>query len=368
MLRSKLSLAIKVFTVLATMAVGVFSTPSFALADAPSQQAMAGFTCQYYFVRWGDNLTRIAVWYGVTVRSIMDANGLVKTTIYPNQRLCIPRYTPTPSAGGWQAQYWNNTTQSGTPALVRSDASLDFNWGYGSPDRSRVFANYFSARWTRAFTFVGGVYHFSLIVDDGIRLFVDGNVILDRYSYVGAQNNQLDVPISPGIHAITVDYVQQAGLAYVRAAFVRVTSGGPQPCGNWCPPVSTNGPWYAQYYSGIDLNGALLKVASYGGLNFNWGWGSPDPAVPTSLWSVRYMQTRYFAKGVYRFVARSDDGVRIFVDDKPVVNQWVQQSARTITGDIALNAGNHNVRVEYMQVYGVAELQVYWEFLGNPNP
>ena len=177
------------------------------------------------------------------------------------------------------------------------------------------------------------------------------------------------MPISPGAHTVTVDYVQQAGLAYVRATFIRNTGDvPPQPCGASCPPVSTNGPWYAQYYSGVDLNGALLKVASYNGLNFNWGWGSPGATVPTTLWSVRFTQTRYFATGVYRFVARSDDGVRIFVDDQPVINQWVQQSARTVTGDIALNAGNHNVRVEYMQIYGVAELHVYWEFLGNPNP
>lgn len=367
MMQSRMSTALKLFSTFAIVATVVLGSPSVANAD-DSTQPTAGASCQYYIVRWGDNLTRIAIWYGVTVRSIMNANGLVRTVIYPWQRLCIPVFTPAPAAGGWQAIFWNNTTQTGNPALIRNDTFVDFNWGYGSPNSSFVFSSYFSARWTRSFTFLGGVYRFNLIADDGIRAMVDGNVIFDQYSYVGAQSNQIDVAITPGVHTITYDYVQQAGLAYVRATFVRISTGGTVPCTLSCPPVVSNGPWYTQYYNGIDLSGAVLKVATYGGLSFNWGWGAPDPAVPANLWSARFTQTRYFGKGVYRFVARSDDGIRIFVDDHPVVNQWVQQSARTITGDIALTAGNHNIRVEYMQVYGLAELQVYWDFLGNPNP
>lgn len=336
-------------------------------AQSGSPNMKGAFSCQYYLVRYGDNLTRIAVWYGVTVRSIMDANGLVRTTIYAGKRLCIPRYSST-SISGWHAQFWNNTTQSGVPALGRTDANLDFNWGYGSPDASFVFANYFSARWSKAYTFVGGLYRFNLVADDGIRLRIDGAVVFDRYSYVGVQDNQVDIPITPGVHEVVVDYVQQAGLAHVRATFSRISASMPRPCGYSCPPVTSNGPWGAQYYSGINLNGQLLKVATYGGLRFNWGSGSPAVEVPATMWSARYTQTRSFNAGVYRFVARSDDGVRIFVDNQLVANQWVQQSARTITGDVVLTSGIHTVRVEYMQIAGVAELQVYWEFLGNPIP
>jgi hypothetical protein len=134
-----------------------------------------------------------------------------------------------------------------------------------------------------------------------------------------------------------------------------------------CPPPHQNGPWSAQFFNNISLGGAPVFVANYDGINFDWGFGSPDPSVPVDNWSARFTQFRYFPAGVYRFVARSDDGVRIFVDDRPVINQWVQQSARTVTGDIALGAGSHLARIEYFDLTGLAELRVYWEFLGNPQ-
>jgi hypothetical protein len=84
--------------------------------------------------------------------------------------------------------------------------------------------------------------------------------------------------------------------------------------------------------------------------------------------SARFVQTVSIGAGVYRFVAGSDDGVRVWVDNQLVINQWVQQSFRTVTGDINLAAGTHTVRVEYFELTGLAQLQVYWEFLGNPNP
>ena len=34
----------------------------------------------------------------------------------------------------WEAQYFNNTNLSGTPALTRVDDKIDFDWGTGSPD------------------------------------------------------------------------------------------------------------------------------------------------------------------------------------------------------------------------------------------
>jgi hypothetical protein len=34
----------------------------------------------------------------------------------------------------WQAQYWNNQDLSGSPALTRQDANINFDWGTGSPD------------------------------------------------------------------------------------------------------------------------------------------------------------------------------------------------------------------------------------------
>jgi hypothetical protein len=347
--------------------VGLSFAPAAAASTAVAQ-GDSGYTCAWYTVKRGDTLTRIAIRYHTTVRAIMNANHMSSTRIYTGHKLCIPVWNSTPVTGPWAVSYWNNTDQSGSPALVRTESAVNNNWGYGTPDPVRVFSDNFSARYSRSFTFVGGTYRFMLSADDGIRLWVDGAVVFDQYGYVGGQSYQVDVAVNAGVHSVRVDYVERSGLAYVRASFYRLTGTAPAPCPGACPPPGTNGPWSAQYFNNMNLSGAPVYMANYGGVAFNWGMGSPHANVPVDNFSARYTQYRYFPAGVYRFVARSDDGVRIFVDDKPVVNQWVQQSARTVTGDISLNAGSHLIRVEYFDLSAFAELKVYWEFLGNPTP
>ena len=60
----------------------------------PVQAAPQNYTCLYYKVRRGNTLSGISLRYGVTVRQVMNANGLRSTRIYTGQYLCIPRYAP----------------------------------------------------------------------------------------------------------------------------------------------------------------------------------------------------------------------------------------------------------------------------------
>lgn len=64
------------------------------------------------------------------------------------------------------------------------------------------------------------------------------------------------------------------------------------------------------------------------------------------------------ADGVYRFTARGDDGVRVFVDDELVVEDDGEHAPRDADGEIALGAGFHTMRVEYFQGAGGKELSV----------
>ena len=68
----------------------------------------------------------------------------------------------------WQAQYFANRNLSGTPALTRADATIDFDWGIASPHPSIPIDN-FSARWSRTLNLEAGTYRFSTYPDDGVR-------------------------------------------------------------------------------------------------------------------------------------------------------------------------------------------------------
>ncbi len=117
---------------------------------------------------------------------------------------------PAPATNAFTGCYFNNTTLSGNPVLVRTDSQINFDWGSGTPDNSMTPYNY-SARWQGNFTFSQGNYTFNVITSDGTRLYVDGNLVLDRwrdqppYYYTVAQS------LSQGTHLITVEYYEHTG-------------------------------------------------------------------------------------------------------------------------------------------------------------
>ncbi len=155
----------------------------------PTGSAPAPACPVYHRVARGENLTRIAARYRVTVAQVQQWNRITNPNrIYVGQVLTIypprcsppgPRPTPTPPpAAGWLAQYYNNRDLSGAPVLERREANLSYNWGYGSPAPA-VFADNFSARWTRTFAMAGGTYRLTVRSDDGVRVYIDGVLVLD---------------------------------------------------------------------------------------------------------------------------------------------------------------------------------------------
>ncbi len=70
---------------------------------------------------------------------------------------------------------------------------------------------------------------------------------------------------------------------------------------------------------------------------------------------------------MYQFVARVDDGIRIYINGTLIMNEFREQSSRTFTSAVKLGAGNYNIVVEYVQYGGGSDLAMYWDFLGNPD-
>jgi hypothetical protein len=105
----------------------------------------------------------------------------------------------------------------GSPSMVRDDGvdPLNFNWGDGGPSSTcNVFGDYFSARWTRTVNFAQGVYRFTVFGDNGVRLWVDNQLRIDRWTDTVATNTA-DVQLSQGDHAIRLEYFENLGGAAV---------------------------------------------------------------------------------------------------------------------------------------------------------
>lgn len=107
---------------------------------------------------------------------------------------------------GWRGEYFANPELSGEPALVRDDPALSFAWGADSPAPGTIPPDYFSARWTRDLTLSPGAYRFTLIADDGARLLVDGQILLDAWDGTPDEGATADLTLAEGNHQVIVEY------------------------------------------------------------------------------------------------------------------------------------------------------------------
>ena len=80
---------------------------------------------------------------------------------------------PAPAVNAFTGCYYKSLDLTGTPAVVRTDAQVNFDW-FGSPPVPEIASSQFSARWQGQFTFDAGVYVFTAIASDGMRLYIDG--------------------------------------------------------------------------------------------------------------------------------------------------------------------------------------------------
>ncbi len=180
----------------------------------------------WYTVQPGDNLFRISQRFGTTVNALMALNGISNPNrIVAGQVLrvsgasmpppvVVPPVVVTPPAGLWTGLYYPNKDLSGTPALVRQDSDIKFNWGEGIP-AAGLPADNFSVLWTRTFDYAGGTYRFFATADDGVRVYVDNVMIINAWREQPATSYFGDVYLSPGTHAIRVDYFEATQVASI---------------------------------------------------------------------------------------------------------------------------------------------------------
>jgi hypothetical protein len=122
------------------------------------------------------------------------------------------------SGTGLTGSYFNTVDLSGPVTLQRVDPTVDFNWGGGSPDPI-VNADDFSVRWTgRVQAPVTGAFTFATNSDDGVRLWVDGQLVIDNWTQHGDTLNT-SAPVSLEVghqYDIRLEWFERGGAAVIR--------------------------------------------------------------------------------------------------------------------------------------------------------
>jgi hypothetical protein len=192
-------------------------------------------------------------------------------------------------------------------------------------------------------------------VDDGARLWVDDQLIIDSWHDGSAREITADHAVVQGTHSLRVEYYENTGEARIQVWWEKVTPSFPH--------------WKGEYWSNPNLSGNPALVRNDGMLDFDWGDGSPAWGLPADNFSARWTRTVTFDPGRYRLFAQADDGVRVYVDDTKVLDEWHPSDAsRVYTVDLLLT-GARRLTVEYYEGTGRARIKFWWQRIGDwPTP
>jgi len=279
--------------------------------------------------------------------------------------------TPTPPAviTDWQGEYFADAALAGTPAIVRNDVSIDFDWGEGSPANG-LPADGFSARWSRQYQFLRGQYRFTVAADDGVRFWVDGQLYVDEWHDGPFTAYPFDLDLNKGEHSLVLEYYEGVGQARVLLTWTRFTppTATPAPTDTPAPtaapaptatPTATSaptqsppiviGPWRAEYYANAKLEGPPSLTREEPQLAFEWGTGSPGEGVPEDHFSARWTGNVWVPAGTYQVSLDVDDGVRLWVDESLLIDKWYASGGAAYSTQVWLAEGTYRLRIEYFE-------------------
>lgn len=366
------------------------------------------------------------------------------------------------NGNGLKGEYYNNRNLTDLK-FSRIDETIDEYWEYYSPDY-RIDKETYSIRWTGQIQpLYSEEYTFITTSDDGVRLWVNGSMLIDNWTdhdetedfgtislsagkkysirldyYNNTESGKIDLkwssssqseeivpksqlysaavdsksPTVPiGLRATAVssnqinlnwmastDDVDIAGYKiyrdgvlvktinnsttyadtnlkanttykYAVAAFdsagnnSQISSSAVAKTAASTPQISTgNGNGLkGEYYNNIDFT-SLVKQRVDETINFNWRNKAPISTMGPDEFSVRWTgQIQPLYSEAYTFHTISDDGVRLWINGRKVIDNWYEHSSTEDSGTITLIAGQkYDIKYEYFDKTSEAEVKLFW--------
>ncbi|RMD73934.1 MAG: hypothetical protein D6820_17770, partial [Lentisphaerae bacterium] len=187
-----------------------------------------------------------------------------------------------------------------------------------------------------------GTYAY-LIYRDGVYI---GTSLRPSYTDWGLSAQQA--------YTYTVRSLSRDGRMSEPSAALTVTTPAP-------PPPGQGTGLTGSYFNDEEFSSRVL-VRVDEGIDFDWKRAAPVTGVNPDHFSVRWegeVEPAY--SETITFYVRSDDGVRLWVDNQLLINNWQRQSAREVSAAIALEAGRrYPIRLEYFEATGDATVSLSW--------
>jgi predicted phage baseplate assembly protein len=130
------------------------------------------------------------------------------------------------------------------------------------------------------------------------------------------------------------------------------------------PPASTatGTGLYGEYFDNKDLSNRK-HTRTDATVNFDWGSGSPHALIGADTFSVRWTGwVQAPSSGNYSFHTSSDDGVRLWINNQLIIDNWIDQAETPKDSDtITLTAGQkYDIKLEYYENGGAAVIKLLW--------
>ena len=301
----------------------------------------------------------------------------------------------TPSVQGLRGDYYNGRNFE-HKVLSRVDQRLDFNWQPGERVGPGIDQQAFSVRWTgKLYAPVEGTYNFIVNTDNGVRVWVDGRLLIADWDVYTLNTFRKETRLAAGrYYDLKIEYTNYMGPAVFRLAWEypregTATSGLPhytpedvipakylftQPppdqtavsTSDAVAPSRTGHPGggnglLGEYFRG-EYFGEKVFTRIDRKIDFYWE-GGPGPDIHDTDFSVRWTGKLLApADGKYKFMVNVNDGARLWVGGKLVLDEWRLEPGRQYQTEIELQGGRYyDVKLEYFNGPQLGVMQLSWE-------
>lgn len=289
-----------------------------------------------------------------------------------------PSATPTPrpaptavkngNGSGLSGEYYDNMDLTKFK-FAKVDPVINFDWGEGSP-ADAIDADSYSIRWTgKVEPRYSETYTFYTNTDDGVRLWVNGVLLIDKWQSQSATEYSGKIDLEAGKkYEIKMEYYEHRRGASAKLMWSSLSqekeiipSSQLYPSDEPLPPQPENG-LKAEYFGDKEL-GELRLGRTDDVIDFDWQRNYPVSDLQEGRFSVRWtgkIQSRYTEE--YTIHALSDDGVRVWIDNILIIDNWKRQKSRVeTTGKFEFKEGKqYSIKIEYFNYGGPASMKLLW--------
>ena len=173
--------------------------------------------------------------------------------------------------------------------------------------------------------------------------------------------------VQPFYKVTPLDGIKKRAGSKITVEYVNGTeSNEPIPASVFTLPDGSASGLKAEYFNNRNLEGTPANVRTDKQIQFRWN-DAPAPGLGRDNWSVRWTSKLKVSKtGRYPVSLYADDGCRLFLDGKQVINGWNEGGETARTASLDLEAGKtYDLRVEYFQAGGLAVARLNWTLPGT---